>query len=69
MPESDEDRTSILEPWWSGVRLLSSIEIFISASPSGAREMSSTEPTGIPPTFTWFPRTSWLAFRIENLTS
>ena len=63
MLASPTERTSTRLPWWSGVRLSSSMLRVTRARESLSSSMSVTEPTETPPTFTWSPRTSWLAFR------
>src|SRR5437763_729647 len=62
MLASPTERTSTRLGRWSGTSELSSIESVSRAWPWGSRVMSSIEPTGTPPTFTWSPTISWLAF-------
>src|SRR4051812_24052841 len=62
MPASEVDRTIACVPKWRGTSEWSEIASSRRARPSGARLMPATFPTGTPPTLTWSPWTSWLAF-------
>ncbi len=61
MPDSEGERITAWVPSCSGANSSSTV-IFTFATPLDARLMSLTLPTGRPPTSTWLPFTSWLAF-------
>src|SRR2546421_5751339 len=61
MLASPTERTSTRLPRWRGVRPSSSMLRVTRARARSSRAMSLIEPTVTPPTFTWSPRTSWLA--------
>ena len=59
--ESDPWRIVAVVPLGRGAKSSETV-IVTTASPSSPSPISFTEPAARPPTMTWFPGTSWLAF-------